>query len=315
MNIAARIAELEKAVGAVPGVARSIAQALRSKLLGEGEKPPAVMPSADEHSEAAQTDSAPAPDGLNRPDVGLPETYGRDRLVMLVVDPHQVHAYWEVTTQKLAEAQRIMDWSSLPPAVLRFHGVAGSESPADSFDVPVNLQSRNWYVHLWTPDRSYYAELGLKSDSGQFVCLAKSNEVRTPRAWPVMQVKEHFTQVDAAQRRGEPVSPPAFVRPPREQPVVKGDPPFTSHARRAAQNLVVAPPPAESDPPARINSEEIVKRRLTELLAFRVTYHGRPQIREASSAQASGSNLTDLAEKYFVAGIFSRAATKTADKA
>lgn len=305
MNIAARIAELEKAAGAVPGVTRSIAQALRSELLGEA---------GEERSETAQSDAALAPDGSNRNDAGLPETYGRDRLVMLVVDPHRVHTYWEVTAQRLAEAQKTMGSSALPPAVLRFHGSAGRAAPADSFDVPVNLQSRNWYVHLWSPDRSYYAELGLKSDSGQFVSLARSNEVRTPRAWPVMQVKEHFMQVDPVQQRAEPVLPPAFVRPAREQPVASMVQPPISGDQSALQNPVAAPPISGFLPPARINSEEIVKRRLTELLAFRLTFHRQPQTQQGSPAETADSNLADLAEKYFVAGIFSRPATKTADK-
>lgn len=312
MSIAARIAEIEKAVAAVPRVARSIGLALRSKLLGEAEQPPAA---AAHRPETAKPDTAPAQEP-NRADTGLPETYGRNRLVMLVVDSRQVHAYWEVTPEKLAEAHRAMDSPGPPPAVLRFHGAEASTSLPDSFDVPVHLPSRNWYVNLCSPGSSYYAELGLKGEAGQFIPLIKSNIVRTPRAWPVIQVEEHFMRVDPIQQRTEPVAPPAFVRPHRERPILSSDQPFAPSQIARAQSSAPTPPPAESHPPARINPEEVLKGRLTEVFANRRPSWERSQVRdrETSPAQDSSSNLTSSAEKRFVPGIFSRAPRKTVNQ-
>lgn len=324
MRFAARIAELEKAVTAIPKVARTIAHALRAKLFGEAQEPSQAPSTELQHPEAPTSASTTRVDESNRVDRDLPQAYGRNRLVMMVVDPRQVHAYWEVTPQKLAESREMLGSAGLFPAVLRFYDTAAfgsAQASPSSFDVPVDLQSRNWYVHLWSPDKSYYAELGLKHDTGQFVPLAKSNVVRTPRALPVVQVEEHFMSVDSVQLRAERISPPAFVRPHRDRPSTSGDQPLTSSdqhfkssEQRGAQSPLGFPPASEVRPPARINSEEIMKGKLAELFAVRLASYGRSQVQEASTAQASDCNLTDLVEEHFHAGIFSHPPRKTTDE-
>jgi len=288
--------------------------------------------------EAAKPDTATRAEEHSCTDVALPETYGRNRLVLLVVDPRQVHAYWEVTPDKLADARTAVGSPGPPPALLRFYGVDGSLTP-DSFDVPVNLQSRNWYVHLRSPDKSYYAELGLKGDAGQFVPLMQSNVVRTPRAWPVMGVEEHFMQVDPVQQRPEPVSPPAFVRPQRDQPVLSATRPLISSHRPRVLSTDVPPPPSEVAatgcaldaapgstsvcPTAQIDAEEILKEKLAGLYDIPKMPRERSQNREVFAPDASVQevlplpepelNLTTLAETRFVMGIFSHAPAKAAE--
>ena len=111
----------------------------------------------------------------------LPASYGKNRLVLLPVDPYLIYTYWELA-------------SAAPPttgarAVLRFH-----ESPISTgagvsrpFDVEVELAAGNWYVHLWSPERIYHADLGIRSEDGTFLSLAQSNTVRTPPAGPMPQ--------------------------------------------------------------------------------------------------------------------------------
>jgi len=111
----------------------------------------------------------------------LPASYGKNRLVLLPVDPYLMYTYWELA-------------SAAPPttgarAVLRFH-----ESPISSgvevsrpFDVEVELAAGNWYVHLWSPEKIYHADLGIRSEDGTFLSLAQSNTVRTPPAGPMPQ--------------------------------------------------------------------------------------------------------------------------------
>lgn len=324
-TIAARIADMEKSLTAVPKVVRKIARALRTKLLPETEQRPEAA-SAEPGRAEASTSPATRVDAPNRNAGALPETYGRNRLVMLVVDPNQVHTYWEVTPQKLAEAREVVGAAGSRPAVLRFYDAASAGaqgSTADPFDVAVDLQSRNWYVHLWSPDRSYYAELGLKSDTGQFFPLAKSNIVRTPRAWPVMHVEEHFMRVDSVEQRAEPVSPPAFVRPHRDRSFASSDQSFMSRNRPAAQVPFGTTSNSQVHSPTRINSEEIMKRKLADLFAVRLEPRRGSPVQEVLPAQdadpnltaLADPNLTALAEKHFVTGIFSRAPKKTTGKA
>jgi len=122
------------------------------------------------------------PRGVDPEEGALPDSYGETRLVLLVVDPHLVHTYWEVAPAKLREAQTRAGDSA--EAVLRFYEAAGS------FDVNVDLGPRNWYVPLWSAGRSYYTDLGLKDAEGNFFQLARSNVVVTPRTLPVVEAAD-----------------------------------------------------------------------------------------------------------------------------
>jgi hypothetical protein len=105
----------------------------------------------------------------------LPEYQGPARVTLLVIDPYLVHAYWDLDQATLPEASH---------GVLRVHDT--TEEVSSYFDVPVSLGARNWYIHFWTPERSYYAELGLSEQAGDFTSLARSNTIQTPRAWPAV---------------------------------------------------------------------------------------------------------------------------------
>jgi hypothetical protein len=85
-------------------------------------------------------------------------------------------------------------------AVLRFYDLARMGS---WFDIEIDPEATNWYVHLWTPGRPYSAELGFRGTENQFVRVLESNIVQLPRAWPVVSVEERFAYVEPA----KPLSP------------------------------------------------------------------------------------------------------------
>ena len=149
--------------------------------------------------------AAPQPKTEHAPE--LPSSYGTTRVVLLVIDPYTVHAYWEVAPKKLAEARSRIRVDRQPRAVLRFHEL----NDGASFDVEVDLESRNWYIPLQDAGRSYNVELGLRAAEGEFVLLAKSNSAQTPRAWPEIHVEEHFMSVSKEQI--EIVPPPIYRKP------------------------------------------------------------------------------------------------------
>ena len=118
--------------------------------------------------------SRPSPSSEDDP---LPGYQGPARVTLLVIDPYLVHAYWEVDPATIPESSH---------AVLRVYDTTGGAS--SYFDAPVSLPAKNWYIHLWTPERCYSAELGLIEEGGGFTPLARSNTIQTPRAWPVSAV-------------------------------------------------------------------------------------------------------------------------------
>lgn len=116
----------------------------------------------------------------------LPKSYGRTTIVLMAVDPYRVHAYWEVVPKDLADARRLRGPQARP--ALRFHEVTGiSVDGANAhccFDVDVQFAAENWYVHLWSPAKSYVVDLGLRTADGSFFALVRSNIAHTPPAGP-----------------------------------------------------------------------------------------------------------------------------------
>jgi hypothetical protein len=179
----------------------------------------------------------------------LPQSYGETEVVLLSIDPYLVHAYWEVAPDKMNEVKQRLgsDYSRTQPS-LRFYEASRSlsavRSPQSSFDVDIQLDARNWYVHLWSPDKTYHVDLGLRTEPGGFVPLATSNEVQTPPAWPAREVEEHYMRVEGEHPAIQIASEPAWVRPDKPFPVEtepvrsttgapRAEPPFQVKSQRA----------------------------------------------------------------------------------
>lgn len=117
---------------------------------------------------------------------GLPPFWGETRVVLLPVDPHSVHVYWELAPHdQVKVAQRLSRANSKVKPVLRFHETTGAHAP---FDIDIELSAGKCYVRLASPEKSYRVELGLRG--GRFVSLAHSNVVRTPAAGPSARREE-----------------------------------------------------------------------------------------------------------------------------
>jgi hypothetical protein len=120
----------------------------------------------------------------------LPDSYGHSRVVLLAVDPFHVHAYWEMTLPDRIHARELLSplWENEAPIwVLRFYDVTSIDfdgnNARSTFDIAVSPSARNWYVELWSSDKSYFAELGPRFGE-QFVPVCRSNVVRIPRSEP-----------------------------------------------------------------------------------------------------------------------------------
>ncbi len=244
---------------------------------------------------------------------GLPESSGETRVVLLVVNPYLVHAYWEVAPDKLREAQGRIEGSVR--AVLRFYEASGN------FDVDIDLEPRNWYVPLWSAGKSYHLDLGLRGGDESFVPVARSNVVHTPRALPTVEVGERFLRVAAPGRRQE-ITPPPYRKPRRPRvplrPLEPVFPAFPAAAGPSSAELAETPSPPSSGSPSaagfgkRADSAEILRRKLAEFYALR---EWRPEplkteeapVRDAACPWAEERNpdLTELAEQQQAMGLSS----------
>ncbi len=150
-----------------------------------------AIPGYEEQTRAKQVVNRPIPDtarpGEERLTGELPLGYGDTRIVLQVRDPHWAHAYWDVadrTRQQLRNAigGEAYDRSLFVLRVYDVTDIAFDGLNAHSYyDIHIFEGANNWYLNLGRPDCSFLVDLGLITPSGEFVLIARSNSIRTPR--------------------------------------------------------------------------------------------------------------------------------------
>jgi hypothetical protein len=139
--------------------------------------------------------SRPAPSpavggALLDPEPGeLPAAYDADRVVLVARDPWWIFVFWEISpaTREAALGALGAEARDARP-MLRVYDVTfvdprGSNA-ALSFDVEVPHDAASSYVNVGRPAATYCAEIGLRTPSGRFLPLLRSNAAATPRATP-----------------------------------------------------------------------------------------------------------------------------------
>jgi hypothetical protein len=124
-------------------------------------------------------------------DVDLPEHYNDTRLVLLLRDPAWAFAYWDIRDSTVEDLEREEDRYALILRVYELgdnahaandgkNGKDGRNQIRDSFDIPIQKDDREWYVHLPKQKTTYRLDLIRRSDWGDQV-LATSNSITVPR--------------------------------------------------------------------------------------------------------------------------------------
>ena len=143
-------------------------------------------------------------------DRGAPvkERYGDCKIALLPRDTRWIYAYWEINEARKEEVRRkrgeeLFSRSSL---TLRFYDVTdivfNGRNAHKQFDVKVYSEIGNWYFQVPESGRAYLGEIGLLTEEGEFIGLARSNSVSLPKGkvsevadqeW--MIVKEEFERL------------------------------------------------------------------------------------------------------------------------
>lgn len=146
----------------------------------------------------------------------LPHRYGTTRLTLMEVDPFHLFAYWEITPQDRDWAlKHVSAPSGSSSWVLRLYDVSCIEfdgtNAHGSFDVPIDPTSASWYIDLWSDEKTYLAELGIRSPEGQFVAICRSNFVQTPRSSSSPRYQPCWMRVDYQSNSGSLVNPGPYT--------------------------------------------------------------------------------------------------------
>ncbi|MGO4268420.1 DUF4912 domain-containing protein [Paenibacillus sp. TAF58] len=108
----------------------------------------------------------------------------RDTLHLLVQSPTVLFAYWQLSGRKknMVLEHFDTDWQALQPT-LRFYHV--TDLPIDSHQAhnvsELHLpQGESCFLSGFHPGQSYFADLGIMNEQGQFLPLLRSNLIQTP---------------------------------------------------------------------------------------------------------------------------------------
>jgi hypothetical protein len=111
----------------------------------------------------------------------FPESYGVNRVRLLVKDPHWLFAHWDVDPRVREELRREKGErvAALARLTLRLTDSSGAGAA-----IVLPEGARSWYLRAVPGHRSYRVELGLTLPSGEYRPLSQSNTVSTPRLGP-----------------------------------------------------------------------------------------------------------------------------------
>ena len=112
----------------------------------------------------------------------FPETYGVNRVRLLVKDPHWLFAHWDVDPRvreklRAEKGERVAALARLTLRLTDDHGGIGGA-------IVLPEGARSWYLRAVPGHRSYRVELGITLPSGEYRGLTRSNAVSTPRMGP-----------------------------------------------------------------------------------------------------------------------------------
>jgi hypothetical protein len=222
-------------------------------------------------------------------------------VVVLPVDPYQVHIYWSIEPAELRETELSLGKQTTGPSpVLRFHSIPHASvdlKESDAFlDVRVDLDAPNWYVYLPEPSKRYFVELGLRAGDGRFSVLARSTIITAPPATPSenddetqMLVLGDYVFRDPPPGRREDQPPNASPAPYLIEASGQGD---CSGFISVSQREPLTPSPISS-PPDSICSEETTDMDQTESGL------------DMGSGDFSEHHLVEMNERSFASGLSS----------
>ena len=133
--------------------------------------------------------------------MAFPRPTSERELVLIDVDPRQIHAFWTLPIGAVAAA-RAQPGGAGPdaPMVLRLSEIGDDGALGAFVDVEVvGLQAQS-YVEVESACRRYRAELGLRRPDGVLVAIVASNDVVLPPTGPALPVEPEAT-------KPEPIKP------------------------------------------------------------------------------------------------------------
>jgi hypothetical protein len=138
---------------------------------------------------------------------GLPSSYGKNKVILLPVNPNWVYAYWDFDEKNRELLENLSDKCIKN---LRLHDVTfikfNGKNSHRTFEIDIDLlKTRNYYFNVPMPNADYILECGYKNECGEFISLLSSNVCHTPSNAPAMGTRERWLDLRKDRRTVLPV--------------------------------------------------------------------------------------------------------------
>lgn len=116
----------------------------------------------------------------------LSDTYNISSITLIARDPFNIYAYWDIALDSVENIknkigpnfnEQILTLRLYNVTLINFDGT----NAISWFDIDINSNERSKYINLWNDNVSYVAEIGIRSFTGSFLSIARSNTVTTQR--------------------------------------------------------------------------------------------------------------------------------------
>ncbi|MDR2898325.1 MAG: DUF4912 domain-containing protein [Spirochaetaceae bacterium] len=115
----------------------------------------------------------------------LPFSYNETRISVLLRNPAWAYVYWDIKEADVLGHTAKPYFNSF---VLRvsFFADENSEKVHDSYDIPIKIEDREWYVFLCQGEKSFRIDLVVEFRNLKAQVLAQSRRLPIPRVSPVI---------------------------------------------------------------------------------------------------------------------------------
>jgi hypothetical protein len=123
---------------------------------------------------------------IDQNETQIPSTYNDTKIVLMVRDPYWLHTYWSISQSAIDYiSENLQHWNQVA-LILRIYDITGNQNFDGTnsnyyFDIHVDHEIFNWYIHVGGPNRSFCVDLGFIQENGSFYTITRSNIVTTPR--------------------------------------------------------------------------------------------------------------------------------------
>ncbi|MGE5604299.1 MAG: DUF4912 domain-containing protein [Bacteroidota bacterium] len=166
---------LDPPFSANPNQEKEISQHLNNTLVDTD--PLYVQPPLPEHLTGVSV--------VENRETQIPQNYNDTGIALMVRDPYWLYSYWNINHDTKERITSVHGrWEELP-LVLRVYDTTDVNFNGFNsnyyFDIHINHQATNWYIHVGGPNRTFCVDFGFIQANGGFYTIVRSNSVTTPR--------------------------------------------------------------------------------------------------------------------------------------